>query len=44
MTEEEVLAAKRRESARLKRKVEEDRRVGLFAACRAGIVEEVRRQ
>lgn len=36
------MAAKRRENVRLKRKAEEDRRVGLFTACRAGFVEEVR--
>lgn len=39
--EEDTLASKRKEGVRLKRKAEEDRRVGLFAACRAGFVEEV---
>lgn len=41
-TEEETLAFKRKEGVRLKRKAEEDRRVGLFSACREGNVEEVR--
>lgn len=34
-------AAKRKESARLKRKAEEERRINLFAACRGGEVEVV---
>ncbi|CAM9626538.1 unnamed protein product [Ectocarpus sp. 13 AM-2016] len=36
------MADKRKEVVRLKRKAEEERRVGLFTACRAGFVEEVR--
>ena len=41
-TPEELEAEKRKEGVRLKRKAEEERRVGLFTACRAGFVEEVR--
>ncbi|CAM9178065.1 unnamed protein product, partial [Scytosiphon promiscuus] len=41
--DDEVSASeKRKEMVRLKRKAEEERRVGLFTACRAGFVEEVR--
>lgn len=41
-TPEEIETDKRKEGVRLKRKAEEERRVGLFTACRAGFVEEVR--
>lgn len=41
-TPEEQEAEKRKEGVRLKRKAEEERRVGLFTACRAGFAEEVR--
>ncbi|CBN74776.1 Heat shock protein 40 like protein/ DnaJ domain containing protein [Ectocarpus siliculosus] len=40
--EDTSVADKRKEVVRLKRKAEEERRVGLFTACRAGFVEEVR--